>query len=378
MYTAPMLGSSAARVRGALALACAIHAVALASLYVWRAALVPHTAVVVADDDLELDIELEPEPEPQVANSEAASVPAVDVAGPVAGPSRVAPRASRASEAASASVEVGEEVSPADEALAGDPAPDRVVDLGLGADAWRHWTRTGQTETPPKPKSRKRATARAFHAPPASTTGGLLEGLEAHDRQLGLGPSGPVINALYRAAHTPDAPRIGAARFEVTVLKTGSVEVTLVSASDRSAEWAKVGVLAAEAIRKTPPPISEPRSGTRMLIAVVAEEVFPNGTKRKQLDSPRIEAVAPQLRSTTDAEAKLKEQNPVSGDTGAPVTGQPVILDIPGIYLAGRGAICSYRIGISLTGPMLSGGCDPGNSKAQRMVRTEVEEQAMF
>jgi len=116
------------------------------------------------------------------------------------------------------------------------------------------------------------------------------------------------------------------------------------------------------------------------VVTIRAEQVFPNGTKREDLAGAHLEAVAPRLRTEGDAKAELKRLNPVAGDTGAPVTGQSVIVDIPGVYVAGRNKVCSYRLGITPFGPMLSGGCDLANagSKAQRMVRTQVEEQAMF
>lgn len=385
-----MPGSSHARVSAALALACGLHALVLASFYGWNSQsgqqLVP-VLVASVEDDIELELEPGPGPgPPQAAAPGAAAASVAEAAAPAQPPSSPPARSPASQRAAAddadqASPEGEPAPSQPDAAAAPASPPDRVVDLGLGPEAWQQWARLGQGEAPPaKPRTRKRTSSRVVQAPKASTTGGLLEGLEAHDRELGLGPSGPVIGALYRAAHGAEAPQTGAARFEVTVLKSGSVQVALLGASDRAAAWAKVGALAAEAIRKAPPRIAEPRSGTRMVIAVTAEEVFPNGTRREQLYAPRLEGVAPKLRSTREGEAKLKELNPVAGDTGAPVTGQSVIVDVPGVYVAGRGAVCSYRIGISVLGPMLSGGCDLSNAgaKAQRRVSTQVEEQAMF
>ncbi|HEY6081726.1 MAG TPA: hypothetical protein VIW29_23080 [Polyangiaceae bacterium] len=385
-----MLGSPGPRVRVALALASVLHALALVSLYAWaRHAASPSSPGAAAEQSIHLELlalpsaatELEPAP----------VLPRDSVAGgglDARLAPRLAPRAGLAPPAPlpaaidrdRAGPEPGDAPDPSDDAPELAPSAERAIDLGVGPEAWRKWARLGQAESPAPPKRKKRARAPVAHAPPVSTSGGLLEGLEAHDRELGLGPSGPVIGALYRAAHNPIAPQTGFARFEITVLKSGSVEVSLAGASGQAEAWASVGKLASEAIRQSPPRIPEPRTGTRMVVTIRAEQVFPNGTKREDLSGPHLEGVAPRLRTEGDAKAELKRLNPVAGDTGAPVTGQSVMVDIPGVYVAGRNKVCSYRLGITPLGPMLSGGCDLANagSKAQRMVRTEVEEQAMF
>jgi hypothetical protein len=379
-----MRASPLSRLRVALALASVLHALALVSLYGWIRTLRPdmsmrHNGVTAIEVDLLALSEAEPKSE-AAALRPTLSAPSPQSAAKLAGATAHPPAGEREGDTDHDYAATPELTAEADDAEpTGDVAPDRAIDLGLGPDGWRKWALLGQGDAPP-PSKRKRSKVQPFRAPPASTTGGLLEGLEAQDRKLGLGPSGPVIGALYRAAHSPVAPQTGVARFEVTVLKSGSVQVSLVGASGDAVAWSSVGTLAAEAIRKAPPRIPEPRTGTRVVIAITAEEAFPNGTKRTELSAPHLEAVAPALRSTADAQDKLKELNPVTGDTGAPVTGQTAIVEVPGVFLAGRGKVCSYRLGITPFGPMLAGGCDLANagSKAQRMVRTQIEEQAMF
>lgn len=380
-----MSASPPARLRAALVVASALHALSLVSLYGWVRAAPPDVSMrsnVVADLEVELLALAEPASEAPAEPRLAAAPPRVRTRPPDTATSSAAgePELHGADGSAAEASDVATKAQAAEPDDAVPDLPDRVIDLGLGPSSWRKWALLGQGEPPAPPKRKKRSSAPPFRAPPASTTGGLLEGLEAQDRKLGLGPSGPVIGALYRAAHAPVAPQTGVARFVVTVLKSGSVEVSLVGASGDAAAWSSVGALAAEAIRQAPPRIPDPRAGTRVVIAITAEEAFPNGTKRADLSAPHIEAVAPALRSSSDAQDKLKELNPVAGDTGAPVTGQSAIVEIPGVFLAGRGKVCSYRLGITPLGPMLAGGCDLANagSKAQRMVRTQVEEQAMF
>jgi hypothetical protein len=217
-------------------------------------------------------------------------------------------------------------------------------------------------------------------APPASTTGGLQEGLEARDLKLGLGPAGRVTSALYDAAHLDVAPVTGVARFNVTVLRSGKVEVSLGSASD--AGWRVVAERAAEALRKSPPRIPPPRDGYRLTLKITAEETMPNGIRRKDLHGPRLEVDLPRLRSVADEQKELELKNPTLG-VGAEqqeIRGSPIAADLPGVYVTGRGRVCSYRLGLSALGPLLQGGCDLANvgAKLQRIVRTEVEKQSAF
>jgi hypothetical protein len=247
------------------------------------------------------------------------------------------------------------------------------VDLGLGPDAWRTWS--SATRADAKPSSRQKRGRKSFRAPPASTTGGLQEGLEARDRELGLGASGPVIGALYRAAHSDIAPQLGSAHFRVTLFSSGAVDVSVTSASDRTAGWSAVASRAAETLRGAPQRIPAQRDGVTIVVEVTAESIFPNGLKRKDLKGPHFEAVVPRLRSAEEAQADLQRLNPTAKEGGP-----PLILDLPGVYLAETGKVCSYRLGITTAGPVLTGGCDPAQigAKAQRMVRTRVLEETVF
>lgn len=252
------------------------------------------------------------------------------------------------------------------------------IDLGLGPDGWQRWVGVLPNEpAAPRTEARGRPVVRA---PPASSTGGLQEGLEASDRKLGMGPSGRVATALFQAAHAPDAPETGTALFDVTVLRTGAVEVTLGETSDR--RWQAVATHAAEALRQAPPRIPPPREGYRLTLRITAEETMPNGLKRKQLHGARLEVDPPRFRDQRAAEREIELKNPVVGvgPDQQDFRGAPIVMDVPGVYVTGVGRVCSYRFGISVTGLLLQGGCDPANAgaKLQRMVRTEVREQSAF
>jgi hypothetical protein len=62
------------------------------------------------------------------------------------------------------------------------------------------------------------------------------------------------------------------------------------------------------------------------------------------------------------------------------ICGTVAITELPGIYIAQTGRVCGYRIGLSVLGPVLMGGCDLSKlgAKPQRMVHTRVTEEAAF
>lgn len=365
-------GSERSRERRALAFACLVHAGAitmLAGSESERPTTLRPPPVDSAPAALEIDLE---PPTPEAPKLELAPPPLVTLT----------PRAERGpaprptAEPLAAEVVTEPESTPEADSepdAAPEPPPDRVVDLGLGPDGWRKWASVAKPDGKTSPRQRRSGRS-TFRAPPASTTGGLQEGLEARDRELGLGAAGPVVGALYRAAHTEVAPQLGTAHFRVTLFSSGAVEVSLTSATDQVAGWNAVAARAAEALRSSPQRIPAEREGVSLVVEITAESVFPNGRKRKDLKGPHLEAVAPRLQSVDSAQTELERLNPDAkpGDT--------VIVDLPGVYIAGTGKVCSYRLGLSSTGPVLSGGCDPSQigAKAQRMVHTRVIEEKVF
>jgi hypothetical protein len=287
-------------------------------------------------------------------------------------------------------------LAPEDESFPGEDPPaldsraeeateataQRPIDLGVGADGWQRWLGPPheQVAKPTEPRQVRSNRFQVFRAPPVSTTGGVQEGLEKRDRELGLGPSGRVLSALHAAAHETIAPSLGTARFEVTVLNTGAIEVKLGGASGEPAGWQKVAARIAEKLRAAPPRIGPPRAGARLIVELVAEETMPNGTKISSLKGPHLEAMPLRLHSTEDAKKQAELDNPTA-TTGADTTPQPPIkLDLPGVYVAGKGKVCSYRLGVSPLGPVLQGGCDPSQigAKPLRMVRARVLEETLF
>jgi hypothetical protein len=168
------------------------------------------------------------------------------------------------------------------------------------------------------------------------------------------------------------------ARFEVKVLRSGTVEVALANASGDVEAWRGVGAHMADRLRAAPPRIAPPRNGVKLLVELVAEETMPNGVRIRSLEKLHVEAIAPRLHSTEESVQNLDKDNPTATDPKGSLP--PIKLDLPGVYLAEKGKVCSYRLGVSALGPIFQGGCDPSNlgAKPQRMVRTRVLEEQPF
>lgn len=248
------------------------------------------------------------------------------------------------------------------------------VDLGIAPGDWSRWTASDA------PQSETTAPRRA--PAPVSTTGGLAEALEAHDQVLGLGPAGTVLSAAREAGHSDVAPALGKATFAITVLRTGIVDVQLTSASSDVVGWQKVAANMAEVIKRKPPQIHPPRNGVRIGVELVADERWPNGAPARS-EGPSVAVTGPSLRTVDQAKEDLATRNPAAiAPPGNPVE-QPslkVNADLPGVFLQGRGKVCSYKIGLTPFGLGASGGCDPSNIGAppQRVVSTRVVSESMF
>jgi hypothetical protein len=193
-----------------------------------------------------------------------------------------------------------------------------------------------------------------------------------------------VVSALYHAAHTEAAPFEGRARFRITVLKTGEVEVAVSEVSGDLAGWRAVADNAAEALRRSPPRIPNPRTGARLVVEITAKHTYPNGLQPKELYGLRPQVEPLRLRAVQDTQRELADRNPVLAERAAPgqtAAGSAANVNLPGVYLAGRGKVCSYRLGLTLLGlPVLDGGCDPSNlgARPQRLVSTLVREETLY
>ena len=272
----------------------------------------------------------------------------------------------------------GYALDPSAEVRPGAAKGDAPVELGIRAGDWSRWV---DPTASPRVARLERERRAPLVAPPVSSTGGLAEALEARDQSLGLGPAGAVLTAVHDAGYSEIAPALGTATFSITVLRSGDVDVRLTGASSQAEGWVKLGESIAAAIRRKPPRISEARSGVRLGIEVVAEERWPNGQATRLDSGPTLAVTPPKFQAVETAKQSLLERNPAAvPDPDAPA-GKPRLqanFDAPGIFVQGRGKVCSYRIGLS---PIpISGGCDPANigAKPRRVVSTRVINQTML
>jgi hypothetical protein len=197
---------------------------------------------------------------------------------------------------------------------------------------------------PPMDLTSRGAIARATRALDAespqtgvSATGGLAEGLDAHDTAIGMGRGGPVLAALESAATGDDAPFEGAATFDVAIQTDGHVSVALLDGAGAVGEWTKVGEATRAALDPRRVRIPPGARGWHVVVRLEAKVQYPNGLDPKKL-GPRVIASS----------------------------ARPGVLG-PSVSLAEMGKVCSVSLTLGLTLSPISGGCDPSNIGARTL-----------
>ncbi|HKQ68218.1 MAG TPA: hypothetical protein VJT73_02715, partial [Polyangiaceae bacterium] len=250
-----------------------------------------------------------------------------------------------------------------------------VVDLHIAEGDWSHWV------DPTAPVARAGPGARRSVAP-VSTTGGLAEALAVHDQEVGLGPAGAVLSAARDAAHSDVAPAISTANLSVTLLATGEAIVALTGATSHGEAWKQVATHMERALKKRPARIAGEHAGLRIDLEIAAEERWPNGARVKS-EGPYLALSGGSIAATDEAKEGLARRNLAAlPPPGSPVEkpSQALNVDLPGLWLKGRGKVCEYQVGLTPLGLALTGGCDPSNIGAPpaRVVSTRVLRQTLF
>ena len=338
-------GRSAWRARGRAAwpLAAALVAhVLVGAAVVVRALPAPHDSASASRPERAIDLveeaalpaapELDPEPDAREASltpprERVAGVPlraersAAPVPGAIAGASR------GAGEAALETTGAGTWTF----------RPTAGVDLGLKN---RAGLASGSVEAPPE-----RAGPR-----PASSTGGLVEALDAADVALGLGHGGPVRSAVDLAARTPDAPTFGTATFAVALGTDGSVKVSVVAASSDRERWESLGPAVRNTLLGAARRKALKGNGVLVTVKVDASEQFPGGG-----------------RPTPDDKQGLGAHASAGGVTE---TKEHVEIELPSASIGYRTRSCAVVMAVGAGGIGLGGGCEPG--VAMRVVATKI------
>jgi hypothetical protein len=185
-----------------------------------------------------------------------------------------------------------------------------------------------------------------------SSTGGVAEGLDAHDASIGLGRGGPVLSALEAAAAGRDAPTEGKASFDVTIDTQGHVAVSLVAASVNYDAWERVGLVMRGAMDPKLVRIPPGARGWHVVAEIEAKIQYPNSADPKKMGT------------TFRGESLHLVENKHRVAANDP----PIIFKDrpPGLWLHHAGKVCSVDYNL-LTPWMVSGGCDPANIGAHTM-----------
>lgn len=254
------------------------------------------------------------------------------------------------------------------------PGPHEATDPAAQPSATAPPSSDGWTFDPRKPadvlapSAIAQAVREALPAPRAaaeaptgvSKTGGLAEGLDAHDASIGLGRGGPVVSALEVAAASSEAPD-GSATFDVAIDASGHISVALLSASAAAGAWTKVGAAAGASLDPKQVRIPPGARGWHVVAMVEAKVQYPNGLDPKKLGT-HVEG------STSLSLEENKHRTTVEDP--------PIVFKkVPGITVAHAGKVCSVALTLGLSfGSGISGGCDPSNIGAHtlRVVRSHV------
>jgi len=139
----------------------------------------------------------------------------------------------------------------------------------------------GSAPAPPRTVEPPPAPAR-----PVSTTGGLVEALSDHDRDLGLGRGGPVVTAARDEAYRAPVPNESTATIRVLFDRDGRVvSADLVDATSGGGAWREVARAIVEALATRPLtlPASGKANGLAVTVRIVSKVRLPSGARP---DSP--------------------------------------------------------------------------------------------
>lgn len=164
----------------------------------------------------------------------------------------------------------------------GRTLPSAMGDLGIGS----YWKSLASDRSLAAPATTGEA---ASEQPSPPTPAEILrDGLEEHDRALGLG-RGALISAVHDAVSGSAAPDVGNATIEVDSDSEGRVvSARVVSAAAEVASWNAVAqqimrLMASKSIHPT-----RDGRGLRTRLRVVAERVLPSGTKYARGTGPAL------------------------------------------------------------------------------------------
>jgi hypothetical protein len=366
----------------ALGVACGVHVGLLLGVDAVRALASPPSEALAAVSEITLE-ELTPEPTPLPS---AAADGADEAAGPAraaALAAKTAPRATSTAVLEAAPPESTPPAAAADDGWSFSPSAARI-DL--------HGAVTPDMVAPPHDPAARDPRDGSKPAT-ASATGGLAEGLAAHDLEVGMGRGGPVLAAAEAAARSSDAPLDGGATFDVAV-RPDSVVARVVSADHDAAGWARVADSLGHSLDPKKMRLPEGGRGWHVVVHVDATMRLADGRDVRTLHGVKTSVTPSILQQQTEAKPggqwapppppgpdDAKDEPPHGGGLGRgpqhPGGGAlqglaQRILPTPTVSVSGK--ICSASLSATPFGLGLGGGCSLENigTHATRVVSGRI------
>jgi hypothetical protein len=353
----------------ALGVACGVHGVLLLGIEAAKAPPPASSETRTAVSEVTLE-ELAPETTPLPAvvadpSEEAAASAHADAVAP-----RTTPRAASTTPTREAPVENAPHTAGPDDAWSFSPGVTHIdLRSAVTADmvAPQHDPAAHDARDRTKPAT-------------ASGTGGLAEGLAAHDVEVGMGRGGAVLAAAETAARSSDAPLDGGATFDVAVRPDGVV-ARVVSADRDAAGWSRVADSLGRSLDPKRVRLPPGGRGWRVVVRVDAVTRLADGRDVRTLHGVKAAVTPSVLQQQTEAKpgGAWSPPPPPGPDVGQEVPPQGGALGrgpqhagggalqglaeriLPTPTLSVSGKICSASLSVTPMGVGLGGGCSIEN-----------------
>lgn len=358
-----------------LAVACVAHAGALCALRAVR--LPPHELAVAGANVSEIELDVT---ELNEGHSAVVLAPAIEALRTPGREPRVGAAVAKVEPRAVAG-DMGVS-QPNKEAPSVEPRPS---DWSFSPTAMQVDARAAVTPDLVAPKGEVRLDETPPGSRSSSHTGGLAEGLAAHDVEVGMGRGGAVLVAAESAARSSEAPLDGGATFDVVIRSDGVVTARVASADRDVDAWKRVAASLEHSV--DPARIRMPASGRgwQVVVRVDAKVQLADGRDVRSLHGLRGSLAPSALESAIEGSPAARGSSaaasapdsagegpsippPVGGalgsgrsNAGAGAAQAIVQAVLPTPTLSVSGKICSASLSITPFGIGLGGGCSPEN-----------------
>ena len=147
-----------------------------------------------------------------------------------------------------------------------------LAQLGLGAEGQGLFEKPGAGDGLPGPR-RDRSERHAERRLELSLQQQALD----RDREVGLGPEGPLLAALRRETQASTVVVNGRALLRATLNREGLLELTLLQATEDAAAWTEVAQRVRQTLRKWPVHLADQARALQLDVEVVSINQLPSG-----------------------------------------------------------------------------------------------------